>query len=676
MSRKTSIQINLNSRHVIRNCISSVLVVTGLLQGQDEEPKEIESHYILPDIVITATRTSQTLQEVPLSTTLVSQELIDMIPAMDVADVLQVQTGTTVRRTSHGGMTTISLRGTQAAQVLVTRDGIPINDAFNGTTDLSQLSLGSIEKIEIVRGPTSHLYGANALGGVINLITREVGNARDITLSQGSFNTQAMTAHAGMGNSEKGVSMSANLDRSDGWRGNDDYMHRSWTGNAVTVMRGVEFGFTTGYHDTDLGVPGPKPAAAPTFGNAEVSSLFNRQTSRNLFGMFTLNSKLWEKVAVELHVRPELNKTLFMEKYGDYFTGEPVLGDYEYRSQNLRISGQTETPLKDHRILGGFEIIEENGFVTQWTRNESGTNQDTTDWESQTEAWAFWTEFIGQWNPLTVVGGMRMDVHSVYGRHVSPSLGFILKMQRQVLKLSLGKAYRAPTHNDLFWPNLGNPDLKPEEGIAGEISYEYYFLPTLWTKAAVFRRVVDDMIAWVPSGSTGLWQPTNINRLQLSGMEIELTARSSSFNLTLGYMFMEGEQVNHELTYSDWMTGTNTLDEVTRPSAFVPGHSVTGCISWISPGMRISVTSNWRSEIVNYYEDWSQAPEISRSAKELPARTLVNLKVVLPLGNVQPYLVVKNLLDEQYSDQFGTDLHDLDFPMPDRILEVGMRLKF
>jgi outer membrane receptor for ferrienterochelin and colicin len=573
-------------------------------------------------------------------------------------------------------MTTISLRGTQAAQVLVTRDGIPINDPFNGTTDLSQLNLSSIEKIEIVRGPTSHLYGANALGGVVNLITREVGNARDITLSQGSFNTQAMTVHAGAGNSGKGVSMSANLDRSDGWRGNDDYIHRSWVGNAATIMRGVELDFTAGYHDTDLGVPGPKPVAVPAFGNEEVSSLFNRQTSRNLFGMLTLNSKLWENVAMQLHVRPELSKTLFKEKYADFFTGEPVLGDYEYLSQNLRISGQAETGLRGHKMLGGFEIIDENGFVTQWTRNESGANQDTTDWESQTEAWAFWTEFIGQWNPLSVVGGMRMDVHSVYGRHISPSMGIILKLQRQVLKLSLGKAYRAPTHNDLFWPNLGNPDLKPEEGFAGEISYEYFFLPTLWTKAAVFRRVVDDMIAWVPSGSTGLWQPTNINRLQLNGMEIELTARSSSLHFTLGYMRLEGEQANHELIYSDWMTGTYTLDEVTRQPAFVPVHSVTSCISWLSPWMRISVTSNWRSGILNYYEDWSLAPEISRKVKELPARMIVNGKVVFIMGKVQPYLVVRNLLDEEYSDQFGTDLYDLDFPMPDRILEVGMRFKF
>jgi outer membrane cobalamin receptor len=676
MSKNTNTQINLNFHYIIMFGISFILVVTGLLQGQDEEPKEIDPQYILSEIVVTATRTSQTLQEVPLSTTLVSQEFIDMIPTLDVADVLQVQTGTTVRRTSHGGMTTISLRGTQAAQVLVARDGIPINDPFNGTADLSQLNLSSIEKIEIVRGPTSHLYGANALGGVINLITREGGNARDITLSHGSFNTQAMTVHAGMGTRAQGVSMSANLDRSDGWRGNDDYMHRSWVGNAATILRGVKAGLTAGYYDTDLGDPGPKPVAAPTFGNEEVSSLFNRQTNQNSFGMLTLETKPWETTAFQLWVRPEWNTTVFQDKYADFFTLEPVFGEYEYRSQNLRINGQLETLILTHRVVGGFELVQESGEVEQRTWDQSGAGLDTTGWKPSTETQAVWAEFIGEWAPVSIVGGLRMDVHSEFGRHISPSLGFILKMQRQVLKLSLGKAYRAPTHNDLFWPNLGNPDLKPEEGIAGELSYEYYFLPTLWTKAAVFRRVVDDMIAWVPSGSTGLWQPTNINRSQLSGMELELTARTSSFNFTLGYMLMEGEQVNYELTYSDWMTGTYTLDEVTRPSAFVPGHSITGCISWISPGMRISVTSNWRSGIVNYYEDWSQAPEISRRVKELPARTVVNMKAVFPFGNVEPYLVARNLLDEEYSDQFGTDLYDLDYPMSGRTVEIGMRLKF
>lgn len=651
------------------------------LLGQEEEKSANESQYTLPEVIVTATRVNQPLEEVPLSSSVIVREALETAPALDIGDILRTQTGIYVRSNNRGGVATASLRGSQSSQVLVVRDGIPINDAFLGLTDLSRLMLGGIERIEIVRGPTSHLYGANALGGVINLITREPEPRRDFSVAYGSFNTQQYQLHAGQGDREKGAIVSATVNKSDGWRGNDDFLHHSVLGRVNTAIGKVQVSVLTGYDDSEVGVPGPKPDSATTHGNNEVTSLFDRQKTDNLYGLLALESEPTDGWKLQLRLRPERSTTNFKNKYDDWRTDGAILGHNQYTARNLRLSSQLEKQTGTNYLLAGFDVIQERGFAEQRTTTEATGEGSTVKWSPATHSSALWTECIRRMGNVTAVLGIRSDYHSVYGWHTSPSLGIILRLGANTVRLSAGEAYRAPSFNDLFWPDdgftSGNPDLKSETGTAYEIGLEHRISQVIRGNVAVFRRDVDDMITWAPT-LEGKWQPANFNRYLLNGAEAELIAQKEVFNARFSYTYLDGRQTNLEVVYSDWMTGDQHLEHIERPAAFIPTHNVGFNLTYISAFFKINLNGEARSEIVNYYSDeyTNPAAEVSMIEKKLPARTGINVRVSWLLWQVEPFLEVRNLLNTSYCDQLGSELADGDYPMPGRTFGIGLRAEF
>jgi len=559
------------------------------------------------------------------------------------------------------------------------RDGIPINDAFLGLTDLSRLMLGGIERIEIVRGPTSHLYGANALGGVINLITREPEQRRDLTVAYGSFNTQQYQLHAGQGSREKGAMVSAVVNKSDGWRGNDDFLHRSVLGRLNTTIGKVQVSVLAGYDDSEVGVPGPKPDSATTHGNNDVTSLFDRQKTDNLYGLLSIESNLGNDYSLQLRLRPERSTTVYENKYDDWSSGLTILGHNQYTADNLRLSGQVEKRMDTNYLLAGFDVIQEHGFVKQKTTIEATDEDSTIKWNPSTRSSALWTEYIRRGRKVTAVLGIRSDYHSVYGWHTSPSLGVILYLGANTVRFSAGEAYRAPSFNDLFWPDdgftSGNPDLKSETGTAYEIGLEHRISQAIRGNVAIFRRDVDYMIAWAPTGLNGLWRPSNINRYLLNGAEAEFIAQKEVFDARFSYTYLDGRQTNLEVVFSDWMAG-DSLEYIKRPAAFIPTHAIGFNLNYRGTLLKLNLNAEYRSEIVNYYPDYANAPQVSMIEKVLPTRTVINGRVSWPMWKVEPFLEVRNLLNADYCEQFGSTLVDSDYPMLGRTFGIGLRAEF
>ncbi len=633
------------------------LNVAAPLFGQDEEQPEHKSQYTLPEIIVTATRLNQPLKDVPLSSSVITREALETAPALDVGDILRTQTGIYVRSTNRGGVATASLRGAQSSQVLVVKDGLPINDAFNGLVDLSRLMLGGIERIEIVRGPTSHLYGANALGGVINLITREPEPVRNLTAAYGSFNTQQIQLHAGQGDSEKGAIISAAVNKSDGWRGNDDFRHRSMLCKLNSTVGKVLVSVSTGYDNSEVGVPGPKPDSTfiPIYGNNEVTSLFDRQKADNLYGLLSVKSTFGDNYALQLRLRPQRSVTDFSNEYLDWLTGETILGHDQYTLKNLRLSGQVDKRMDTNHLLAGIDVISESGFVEQTTTIEATAEDSTIRWTPSTHSSALWTEYIWHKSNATVVLGIRSDYHSVYKWHTSPSLGIILQLGANTVRFSAGEAYRAPSFNDLFWPDdgftSGNPDLKSETGTAYEIGLVHRVSQTIRGSVAVFRRDVDDMIAWTPT-LEGKWQPANINRFSVNGLEAEFNVRLETLHARISYTYLDAVQIDLG---------------VEKPAAFIPSKTVSAEIHAGIAGFDLVVRGEYRSGIRNYYGD---------SEKLLPARTVLDTRLSKTFMKLEPYVEVRNILDTEYSDQFGFTMFDGDYPLPGRTFGIGLGMEF
>ncbi len=668
-----------NLHYMIIGLGFSVFIAIPLL-GQATDTTETKPDYVLPEVIITATRLNQPLQEVPISSAVITKEFMELSPALNVGDILLTQTGIHVRRSNRGAVTTASLRGAQSSQVLVILDGLPINDTYNGVTDLSQWSLDAIEQIEIVRGPTSHLYGANALGGVVNLITRKPEPSRSLTLTYDNLNTWQCRLYAGRGNSDNGAMISAEINRSDGWRGNDDFLHRNVLGKIHASFGKTNVSVSTGFNDSEMGIPGPKPGSTitPKYGNSEVTSLFDNQQIHYLYGLLSVDSRFGNDYHLQFRLRPEQSATVFKSKYDDWYTGSAIITEDQYVSRNLRLSGQLERQFGTNHFLTGFDVVQENGFTEQNTTNEITSEDSTIKWCPSTSSSSLWGEYIWRAVYLTAVLGARLDYHSRFGSHISPSLGFIFDLGVNKIRFSMGKAYRAPAYNDLFWPEMGNPELKVEIGMAYEVGLEHHPTQALSGVIALFRRNVDDMIAWAPTGLNGLWQPSNINHYLLNGFETELNARGNIFNARVSYTYLDARQTNLEVVFSDWTTGDQRLEYVERLAAFVPKHNIGFNLIYTSASLKISLNGNARSAIINYYSDEYLNPStvISMIEKRIPARIVMNVKASWVLGIIEPFFEIRNLLDTSYCDQFGSQLADNDYPLPGRTCGIGLNIEF
>lgn len=150
--------------------IFSIVSVQGLAAQDQKDPADSLWSVELPPVVVTATRSARQLQNVPVPTTIISKEAVREQGALRLSELLAEQTGLTLIQDLGTG---IQLQGLDAAYTLILIDGEPVIGREGGTLDLERLTVAGLERVEIVRGPLSSLYGSEALAGVINLITRE-----------------------------------------------------------------------------------------------------------------------------------------------------------------------------------------------------------------------------------------------------------------------------------------------------------------------------------------------------------------------------------------------------------------------------------------------------------------------------------------------------------------------
>jgi vitamin B12 transporter len=208
----------------------------------------------LEPVVVTATRTENPLRETLSSVELVSGNDLAMRPAADLGDALRFVPGIEVARLGGAGQqTSLFVRGTESNHVLVLMDGLRINPGTIGTAAIQNVAPEFVERVEIVKGPRSTLYGSDAIGGVINIITRDAGNGSSVQAGYGSFDTSSASFAAGFGGERAGATIAAAWQDSAGFptRAGDDvergYENTSFTASAHAGAGPVTLGVRAWY---------------------------------------------------------------------------------------------------------------------------------------------------------------------------------------------------------------------------------------------------------------------------------------------------------------------------------------------------------------------------------------------------------------------------------------------
>jgi outer membrane receptor protein involved in Fe transport len=636
----------------------------------------------MEEVVVTGTRTREEIKNIPNAVMVIGAPEIEVSSAKNLGELLKENTvfGVTDYGTL-GSAQSVSIRGSSSSQVLVMIDNRPVNSVTLGSADLSQIPLDNVERIEVVKGPSSHLYGANAMGGVINVITKNPPAQPSFKagVSYRSFNTQTYSAEQGQTLDRFGYLVTAGYKSSDGPRDNSKYEGKNFSSKLTyQLLDRLSLSLLTTASQDGLGVPGPKPAAGtlPPFGNSQVTSLFDHQDD-NLFNN-TLRLQ-WE---------PADNLQIHWQGYQDFrelFYRQRYLGVSstieEHDVYRANIYGTTLDASwafhKDHKLTIGTDFRREDleGELNATDLSTSGNTK--TQWLPDNTLGGVYAQ--DQWqilSQLRLIGGLRYDTTDRYGSETSPDFGLIYFPQKRThVKLHYGRAFRPPTFNGLFWPGGGNTRLSPERGASYEVTVDH----TLKDKSltfilSFFRWEVKDMIQWIPDAN-GNWQPQNVNEQDTWGGEVGIQWKPvKDLSLSLGYTYLDSKQKNQEL--KDALL--NTAELVERRAAAVPQHQARLSIDYLSCWKtRFNLTGRVVGDRVFYYDDYSAYPTVNQLEKKIRAYYTVDLSVRHPFSKHWTWtLSILNLTDQGYVEQFGTSFSDQGYPAPGRSITVGLSYTF
>ena len=460
----------------------------------------------LDEVVVTA-KTRQSLADVLVTSTIFNQSDIIAAQATDLPDLLDQITGVSVNDSGGRGSTTsVFLRGASSAQTIVLIDGVRVGSATLGAAALNSYPIEAIDRIEVVKGPLSGIYGADAVGGVIHLFTKKGGDGRGVvTATIGSDSLQEYGISFNGGNQRHSFHISAQSEQTDGFDrtsivsgGNEDrdgFEETAFSlGGKITLSESTIANLSLLYSDNTADIDN-------TFGADD--GLVNDTTT--LSSAINLASRLTETVRWE---------TTFGSNKDEFSSNGDFPSQFTTRRDNFGSELSIALAENSQLIVGADyyqeEIASSNTFpVTD--RDNSGVFALL-----QSSAGAF-----------GVVASLRYDDNSAYGTETNGSLAANYDFNDNLrLVMSYGTAFVAPSFNFLYFPFFGNPDLEPEESKSFEVSLLGTSSAIDW-RVSAYQTEVKNLFSFDPA----TFLAANVGMAELEGLEIELQSRLADWNI-------------------------------------------------------------------------------------------------------------------------------------------------
>lgn len=475
------------------------------------------------EIVVTATRSPQELKDTLASATVISRDQIENSQAQDLYQLLKAVAGVNIRRSGgRSSQTSLTIRGGDVSGTMVLVDGVNIESATLGQAEIEQLDLDQIERIEILRGPKSSLYGSQAMFGVVQIFTRKSAGKNGVTYSGGLGSDQTREASiSANGSSETSrYNVTASYAEADGFDAQSeddgisgidrfDYDNDGYRRNGLSINVEQDFGdylsangiFSkhegkTEYDVTESSFASLRGQTLP-YSNTESEN----STLSLAFDTEQLHSRLQYGVVDN-----------FSENHNDF---APKEASTFTEIETLRQSGLWENSLS---LVDWLTLNFGADYVHEEVNSLSGYSEDRRD------------VFGGYANTQMKAGdlswslGMRHDDHENLGSKWTGDTAFGWEFVDGITAMmSYGTGYKAPSFNDLFWPaspwSAGNPNLLPEETETYEIGIDAY---QNWGMASfhVYKTYVDNLIEWAEV-SPFFWTPSNVSSVKIRGAEMQ-----------------------------------------------------------------------------------------------------------------------------------------------------------
>jgi vitamin B12 transporter len=533
-------------------------------------------------IVVTATRMATPIGELGTVASVVGAKSIESQQIHEANDALREVPGVQVRQSgSPGSVTEVSIRGSTSAQTLIMIDGVPLNDGATGSFDISRVRTDDLDRIEVVRGSGGALYGSQAIGGVVNLITQEGSGAPKFSLlSEGgnrATQNQVLTLNGARG--KLAYSGAVSYFSTSGYRIRND--------SSDNLSGALRLDYHLDENTTLRGFARYTRANVSLADFSVFSGIANNPNAhqRNEFMLYKgeVDHRFGERIVTRVSgyfVRDELrlNEVPFLAQeevpFGSLNSETDHIPD-ETRGANLEA---IYTWAEGFRSLVGFD------FKDRWAHSQSDlkfftphkpVSEFLSVFNARRQEYAGYVEqearlFNGY---LLGTAGFRIDGNSQFGKEVSPAWSVAIPIPQYGLTLrgSYSEGFRAPSFNDLYFPGFGNPHLSPEISSEYDGGITKTFGESVEISANYFSRRVHSLIVAVPctfNATTCAFGALagNTGRVDTQGLELIPSVHP-----------LRGLTLSGSMTYLDETHVSNS--PTTRPTR-VPKYSAEGLIEY------------------------------------------------------------------------------------------------
>ena len=477
------------------------------------------------EIIVTGTRSPIEADRLPAAVTVINRQDIEELQVNSLPELLTGIAGIDVTVSGGYGKTTgIRMRGTESHHVLVLVDGVRIGSATLGTAAFQHLQPAMIERIEIIRGPRSSLWGSEALGGVIHLFTRRSSGEKprfSLDARGGSHDTFEVTG--GVSGEYRNFDYSAAVSWFDS-RGID-------ARQPVPGFFGVDQPDNDGYDNISVQFSGGYDFS--NTGRIE-TFIMRAEGTTEYDGNFQDETDFLQQVAggsISFNPVGDWATSLRLSEARDETDNYAPSGDFSSRFDTRRrqLSWQNDISLlDDHLLTFGVDYREDKvDSSTDYARS----SRDNTGVFGQ-----YGVNFHGH----QLIASVRWDDDEVFGSKTTGGVGWSYAWNDNLrLYASYGTAYRTPTFNELFFPFFGNPDLKPETAESWEAGLEGQHERFGWSIRA-YRTDAENLITTVCDQFFNC-APENVNEAQVTGVEGEVYIQWGDWNAVLGAEYLDPE---------------------------------------------------------------------------------------------------------------------------------------
>lgn len=485
----------------------AVALAPALAFAHGDDAKTLDS------VIVTATRTATTVDASLAAVEVIDRAEIDASSARSLPELLRGRAGITlVNQGGLGKLSTLFLRGTESDHTLFLIDGVRVGSPTSGLTSLQDLPLAQIERIEIVRGPRSSLYGADAIGGVIQIFTRRAAGGEGVhgrgRIALGSHHLREASAGVDLRGKRGGIGIDVAHQETDGVNAClGTYNPATWAGAGCFIVPGTHLD-RDGYRNNSANL-----RADFTLNDAwKFDAQALRAVGHNAYdGDYSDNADVVQQtVGGSVHWSPSKTVQLQLTVGRNTDDSDNFIGN--------TFSNRFTTTRDTANLQGDFTLAQGQVFTTgfDWLRDQAHVTDPFSPFAAKRGNRGLFAQYQGNFGAQDLQLSLRRDDNDQFGGNTTGGIAWGLNFAHGWrITASHATAFKAPSFNELYYPGFSNPNLRPEESRSSELSLarsgEGWHL-----QANAYHTRINDLIAFDAS----IGKPGNVETARIRGLEL------------------------------------------------------------------------------------------------------------------------------------------------------------